>query len=185
MFKVLIVFATSYGQTKRIAARIAEYLEEHDIEADVIDAKSKPSFQAHKWDAVIVGASIIARGHQPAARDFIARNLDDLNHLPSAFFSVCASAGSIHEKSREAAQLLRRDFLADLGWRPALDVSFAGAINFTEYNWLLRIYMKYAAKLNGGSTDTSRDHEYTDWKQVDAFAARVAGLVTSAVPAGR
>jgi menaquinone-dependent protoporphyrinogen oxidase len=61
----------------------------------------------------------------------------------------------------------------------------AGAINFTEYNWLLRAYMKYAAKLNGGSTDTSRDHEYTDWHQVDGFASSIADLVSLAAPSHR
>lgn len=184
--RLLIVFATSYGQTRRIADRISGVLEEHGIEVDIIDAKErKPFIHSSKWDAVVVGASIIARGHQPAIREFIARNLDDLNKMPSAFFSVCASAGSVHEKSREAAQTLRADFLADVGWRPSLDVSFAGAINFTEYNWLLRFYMKYASRLNGGSTDTSRDHEYTDWNQVEAFAIRCGGLVTTSASAAR
>ena len=46
----------------------------------------------------------------------------------------------------------------------------AGAINYTRYNPLLRWYMKRASKLNGGSTDTSRDHEYTDWTQVERLA---------------
>jgi hypothetical protein len=30
--------------------------------------------------------------------------------------------------------------------------------------------MKRASAMNGGATDTSRDHEYTDWEQVDRFA---------------
>ncbi len=184
MFRVLIVFASSYGQTRRIAGRIAELLAKHDIEVDIVDARErKPFVRSARWDAVVVGASIIARGHQPTVRDFIMRNLDDLNAMPSAFFSVSASAGSVHAKNREAAATLRKDFLEEMGWHPSLDVSFAGAINFTEYNWLLRQYMKYAAKLNGGSTDTSRDHEYTDWNQVEDFASRIAGLVSRPVPA--
>jgi menaquinone-dependent protoporphyrinogen oxidase len=30
--------------------------------------------------------------------------------------------------------------------------------------------MKQISKKEGGSTDTSRDHEYTDWKSVERFA---------------
>jgi hypothetical protein len=30
--------------------------------------------------------------------------------------------------------------------------------------------------MNGGSTDTSRDHEYTDWAQVQNFAHAFADL---------
>ena len=39
---------------------------------------------------------------------------------------------------------------------------------------MLRWYMKKASKMNGGSTDTSRDHEYTDWGQVERFAGQIA-----------
>ena len=31
--------------------------------------------------------------------------------------------------------------------------------------------------MNGGSTDTSRDHEYTDWHQVEAFTHKFAMLI--------
>jgi menaquinone-dependent protoporphyrinogen IX oxidase len=37
--------------------------------------------------------------------------------------------------------------------------------------------MKHIAEKEGGSTDTSRDHEYTDWARLDALAAE---LVASA-----
>jgi menaquinone-dependent protoporphyrinogen oxidase len=54
----------------------------------------------------------------------------------------------------------------------------AGAINYTRYNFLLRWYMKRASAKNGGATDTSRDHEYTDWDQVDRFAAAIAAAIS-------
>jgi menaquinone-dependent protoporphyrinogen IX oxidase len=36
--------------------------------------------------------------------------------------------------------------------------------------------MKRIALAAGHSTDTSRDHAYTDWSRVDAFADRVLAL---------
>ena len=47
---------------------------------------------------------------------------------------------------------------------------FAGALMYTEYNWLVRMVMKSIARHEGGSTDTSHDTEYTDWTEVDHFA---------------
>jgi menaquinone-dependent protoporphyrinogen oxidase len=38
---------------------------------------------------------------------------------------------------------------------------------------MLRWYMKRASRRHGGSTDTSRDHEYTDWAQVERFASDI------------
>jgi menaquinone-dependent protoporphyrinogen oxidase len=37
--------------------------------------------------------------------------------------------------------------------------------------------MKWISKREGGSTDTSRDHEYTDWVSVERFAEEfIAGI---------
>ncbi len=76
-------------------------------------------------------------------------------------------------------------FLARVGWRPRLTSSIAGAVNYTKYGFLLRWYMKRASAWGGGATDTTRDHEYTDWAQVESFASEIAALVGagSTVPA--
>jgi menaquinone-dependent protoporphyrinogen oxidase len=126
---------------------------------------------------VILGASIIARGHQPAVAGFIKGHRDELNRMHSAFFSVSASAGSVNEKGRAAARRVRDEFLLETGFNPSITESIAGAIKYTRYNYLLRWYMKKASRMNGGSTDTSRDHEYTDWNQVESFAHRFAILI--------
>ncbi len=57
---------------------------------------------------------------------------------------------------------------------PILTASLPGAINYTKYSLLLKWYMKRASAKNGGSTDTSRDHEYTDWAEVERFAIAIA-----------
>ena len=44
--------------------------------------------------------------------------------------------------------------------------------------------MRYIAKKSGGSTDTSRDHEYTDFARVDqALDLLCEGLVREQTPA--
>jgi menaquinone-dependent protoporphyrinogen oxidase len=97
--------------------------------------------------------------------------------MPSAFYSVSASAGSTDANGRAAAERLRDEFLKRVGWQPKLRASIAGAINYTRYNPFLRWYMKRASAKGGGSTDTTRDHEYTDWAQVERFAADFAQTV--------
>lgn len=42
--------------------------------------------------------------------------------------------------------------------------------------WIL----KQIGKRNGGPTDTSRDHEMTDWQQVQHFVERFAAAVDQA-----
>ena len=176
--RVLVIFGTSYGQTEKIARRIAATLERSDITVELCDAaKTHPGLATEQYAAVLVGSSIIAGGHQPAIKRFVHENLAVLNRLPSAFFQVSASAGSGSPHARMAAQRIMEEFLAHEAWTPLLSASLAGAINYTRYNLLLRWYMKKASEKNGGSTDTSRDHEYTDWVQVERFAAMFALLL--------
>lgn len=175
--QILIVYGTSHGQTARIAARLQDTLLQRGCQVTLLNAKDAPTPPLDQFDGVIVGASVIARGHQPSIAAFIRDHLRALNAMPSAFFSVSASAGSSREGGRAAARRVRDGFLAETGFHPGLTECIAGAIRYTQYNFLLRWYMKRASQKNGGSTDTSRDHEYTDWAQVAGFAHQFADLV--------
>lgn len=174
--RVLVIYGTSYGQTEKIAVRIAAGLQRRGFSIELVNAATnRPSLPLEQYAGVVVGSSIIARGHQPAIKDFIRDHVATLNRVPSAFFQVSASAGSGSAHARMAAQQILDDFVAQQGWTPILSASLAGAINYTRYNLLLKWYMKKASAKNGGSTDTSRDHEYTDWAEVERFAMALAG----------
>jgi menaquinone-dependent protoporphyrinogen oxidase len=49
---------------------------------------------------------------------------------------------------------------------------FGGALCYRQYGFLKRLMMKRIVRDKPGnlSTDTSRDHEYTDWDEVKRFA---------------
>ena len=92
--------------------------------------------------------------------------------MTTAFFAVSGSAGG--PATEQAAALDRMQaFCLKTGWVPTLRASFGGAISFTKYNVLLRWIMKRISQKKGGPTDTSKDHELTNWAQVEEFATRV------------
>lgn len=62
------------------------------------------------------------------------------------------------------------DFLDQTRWSPDRYELVAGAMQFTKYNWFIRFVVKRIAKAKGLSTDTTRDHDYTDWNALDRFA---------------
>ena len=180
--RVLVIYGTTYGQTEKIANRIASALQRLGFAVDLCNAAtSRPVRQLAKYVGIVVGSSIIARGHQQPIKDFVAKNVAMLNTVPSAFFQVSASAGSSSPHAREAAQRIMQEFISNAGWLPVLSASLPGAINYTKYNLLLKWYMKRASAKNGGSTDTSRDHEYTDWAEVERFAITLANAFGAVV----
>jgi menaquinone-dependent protoporphyrinogen oxidase len=63
------------------------------------------------------------------------------------------------------------NFEQETGWRPAQVGFFGGALLYRQYGFLKRSMMKRIVRSKPGnlSTDTSRDHEYTDWDEVERF----------------
>ena len=72
----------------------------------------------------------------------------------------------------ENARAYVENFEQQTVWRPAQVGLFSGALLYRQYGFLKRLMMKkiVSSKPGGLSTDTSRDHEYTDWEQVKRFA---------------
>jgi menaquinone-dependent protoporphyrinogen oxidase len=65
---------------------------------------------------------------------------------------------------------------------PDRTASFAGALQYREYDPFTRLLIRLMMARGHHPTDTSRDHVFTDWDAVDAFAADVAALAASAEP---
>jgi hypothetical protein len=61
-------------------------------------------------------------------------------------------------------------FLDDLAWTPQWVAIFAGALNYREYNPLVRRVLRKISVRNGGPADTSRDYDPTRWDHVERSA---------------
>jgi menaquinone-dependent protoporphyrinogen oxidase len=183
--RILIVYATSYGQTAKIAGRMADLLMASGEEVTLVNAGNHPrDVRAGEFDSVIVGGSIIGGRHQRALVRFVRDHRAVLDTIPSAFFSVSGSAASPLDSERAKARQLVHDFLLVTGWHPTLTETIGGAMAYTKYNPFLRWVVKRASKAAGGPTDTTRDHEVTDWSQVERFVqAFVHAMPVSARPA--
>lgn len=170
MRRILLLYATTEGQTGLIAERIARTLREKGHSVDVLPADTtRQELNPSAYDAVMVGASI-HYGHHPAyLHKLIRKHRDVLASRPCAFFSVSLSAGGPRPKPY-AAQRYMDKFLRKTGWQPQLVASFAGALKYSVYGPIKRRVMIVFMTLGGGETDTSRDYEYTDWDAVERFA---------------
>lgn len=183
-YRVLVLYGTSYGQTTKIATRIANLLEESGAIVAFLNARELPpdNVPLDVYHGVVVGASVIRGRHQRAVRDFVGRHYNILNRMPTAFFSVSGSAASPDERGRAEARRCADEFLRATHWRPSVTELIGGAMAYTQYGPFLRWIMKQIAKRNGEPTDTSRDHEMTDWSQVGCFADRFIRLLDQALP---
>ena len=174
MSSVLILYATTEGQTARIAERIAQALRERGHAAETRPAtEARTELETAKHDGLIVGASIHYGRHPAYLRSLVRSHRAALEARPSAFFSVSLSGGGPRAKP-EAARRYLEVFLRQTGWNPQQTATFAGALPFSKYGAFKRLLMIVFVGLGGGDTDTSRDYEYTDWDAVERFAETFA-----------
>lgn len=170
MSKLAVLYATTEGQTMKIASHIAQRMREqgHEVELHHVDAID--DFDAARFDGVMLGGSIHEGHYQRYLVRWIAEHQSDLARRPIALFTVCLAIESPHEEERAQARRFPDQLRERTKLIPDRSAVFAGALKYTQYSWLKRALMKQVAKHEGASVDSTQDHEYTRWPAVDAFA---------------
>lgn len=181
MPRILVLYATREGQTGKVAARIAEHLAAGGAAVEVVDARDRPAvrrLELASFDLLVFGGSMHAGGVERELVDFVNGHRDEISSKPRSFFLVLLSAAT---KEPE----LRTKWLADARAKldSQLEIEFdeiemvAGALRYSKYSAPMKWVMQRIAKEAGEGTDTSRDYEYTDWQQVEAYARKLVSSV--------
>jgi menaquinone-dependent protoporphyrinogen oxidase len=175
MGTVPVFYATTEGQTRRIAEQIASTLRQQGFVSEAREiSTAMPPVDWLKVAGVVLGASIYAGRHQKTAVEFARNEARHLSARPSAFFSVSLSAGSRNPAEVDAARALARDFVTTAHWNPRRLACFAGKLAYSRYGFFKRQMMRVIAWREAAPTDTRRDYEFTDWTAVRRFALDIA-----------
>jgi menaquinone-dependent protoporphyrinogen oxidase len=167
MSNALIVFATRHGQTERIALRLAKVLTDGGLTVDLADVRRTPHRPPlARYSMVIVAGPVYFGKHPRRLERFIGENREALRD--AVLVSVSGSASTV--EGRKEAETFVAELTRRTGWTPRQTLLAGGAICYTQYNPLLRWMMRRISRSQGRSTDTSRDHEYTNWTEVEQFA---------------
>ena len=181
--RTALFYATREGHTRRVVERIAADIRAGGADVDVIDLRHRSHVDMTRYTSACVAAPVHLGRHERTAVDFVKTHRAELEALSAAFISVSLSEAGVEDTRRpetvrrqSAADVQRviDEFVRQTGWRPARVFPVAGALAFTRYNPLVRFVMKQIARKTGSPTDTSRDHELTDWAAVDRFAGELA-----------
>lgn len=167
---MLVVYGTTEGQTRKIATFIAERARNRDEDVKLLDSTNLPrDLNVGGFDAVIAAGSVHNGRHQAALLEFVRDHREILGSKPSAFVSVSLSMASGDKEGRlDAAECADR-FLKAVEWQPTVTHLVAGALRYTQYDFFKGWILKMIAGAKGASTDTTKDHEFTDWDDLEAF----------------
>jgi menaquinone-dependent protoporphyrinogen oxidase len=178
MAGILIIYSTSTGQTAKIADHLARRIRDRDHTVECLDVGRLPrDLNLEAYEGIIIGAPIRMMKFPRLVVQFVKRNRDALNRHNGVFFAVCMAAADTRAEAQDQVHEWVGSFLRETGWTPRARTVFAGALMYTKYNPITRFVMKRISASEGRSTDTSRDHEYTDWDAVGRFADEYLALL--------
>lgn len=183
----LVLYATTEGQTRKIAQFVADRIRVHNHNADLLDATDPAStgVKLRGYDGVLISASLHIGKFQTSIEEFVRSRNQTLNGMRTMFLPVSLSAASKDADDIKGLADCTGQFLAETGWKPGETHNVAGAFRYTQYDFFKRWGMKLIAYQKGVSTDTNRDLELTDWvaltRDTDDFVATVEAVGNAAM----
>lgn len=178
----LLVFASTHGHVRRVAEAVAGRLRDAGVAVDVRDVDERPA-APDAYDLVVLGGSIHAERHQRPLVAWMTEHADALAGRRVALFSVSLAAMDPTPAGRAKVRGWVDALLAATAVRPDATACIAGALPYRDYALPTRWLMRRIAGKQGLPTDTSRNHDLTDWAVVERFADEAAALVAVPTPA--
>lgn len=176
MAKILILYASTDGHTRKIGKRLQQVIEQQGHQVTLVSVDDVSRLDLQTFDKIVIGASIRYGKHSPKITEFINRNKLLLDSKPNAFFSVNIVARK-PEKSRPDTNPYLRKFLKQITWQPGELAVFAGKLDYPSYGFFDRLMIRLIMFVTKGPTDPKAVIEFTDWQQVESFG-RVIGAMS-------
>ena len=174
--RVLLAYATTEGQTRRIADAVAAQLGGlgHRVTVLPVEAAAGP---LPAFDAAVLAASVHLGRFQSTLETFARRAAPDLAAHPTLFLAVSLSAAGDDPEDWAGLDRILARFQDDTGFRPDRIVHVAAAFRFSEYDFFRSWAMRWIAHRKGLAVDPRTDLELTDWPALSAAVADwAAGL---------
>jgi menaquinone-dependent protoporphyrinogen oxidase len=182
---LLIAYATTDGQTRKIARFAADRLTTKGHSVELLNVEDAEGLDLTRFDAAIIAGSLHAGGYQKALDRFVTGAKAGLAGIPTLFLAVSLSAAGQDEEDWAGLKKCLDEFQTDTGWTPGRIEHVAGAFRFSEYDFFRAWAMRRIADQKGQKVEPGKDKEYTDWQALEAtlddwvagLAARVKGDV--------
>jgi menaquinone-dependent protoporphyrinogen oxidase len=184
--RVGVFYATREGHTLRIAERIVGDLRTLGFDVDLLEVRRPLPYSLNNYSAAVLAASVHAGSHEKEMVQFVKDHRSELELMMTAFLSVTLSEAGAEMRDKSLVEHARfvqdvdkmlSKFFNDTKWRPTLVKPVAGALLYTQYNFLVRLIMRRIARKAGAATDTLHDYVYTDWVGLDKFVNDLAAEI--------
>jgi len=170
--RILIVYGTTEGQTRKIAKFCAAHLSEAGHQTQLLDSlRPMVDVEVNAFDCVVLAGSVHKRQHQDSLTNFVIARREQLEKQPSLLISVSLSIA--FEGGDKEAQGYVDKFTAYTRFKPTAQALVAGALKFDQYDYYMNQIVEFVVLQD--RSKITEDHEFTDWEtlaeELDAFVA--------------
>ncbi len=161
--RILICFASTEGQTRKIGRFCLDQLASRGHAVELIAASDAEDMDLAIFDAALLAGSVHVGKLQSELAAFAEAHAGALNGMPTMLLQVSLAVLSDEPEERADLDRIARDFCDRTGWRPGAIHHVAGAFRFTKYDFFKGWAMRYIASKHGADVDPRTDTEFTDW----------------------
>ena len=165
--KIAIIYASTEGQTRKIAHHAEDFLQGEGHSVTLRHATDAGDLRLGEFDAVILAASVHGGKYQAELVAYAKDHASALNQVASMFLSVSLGAAGDDAEEWSALRSYVDDLNSDTGWTPDQVEHVAGAFKFTEYDFFRYWAMRWMESKRDPSAPAGEDREYTDWDGLD------------------
>lgn len=173
MARILIIYSTVDGHTLEICERLQQVVVKEGHLASLQELTPDSEFDFESFDRVVVGASVRYGKHRVEVTQFIEENVDKLQVMPSAFFSVNSVARSPDKRTVQSNSYVRKLF-EQISWKPSAVAIFGGKIDYPTYRFWDKSMVRFIMWMTNGPTDPNGTFDFTDWDDVEAFGRLIS-----------
>lgn len=175
--RVLIIYATTEGQTRKIARFCSDQLASRGHSVEMLRVEDAGDLELALFDAIILAGSVHVGQLQASLADFAQTHAQALADKPTLLLVVSlAIAGNQPSDRAELARIVDA-FSQSTGWTAGHVEHVAGAFRFSEYDFFRSMAMRWIAWQRGQEIAYDTDTEYTDWSALAALMANWSGRV--------
>lgn len=166
--KILVVYASTEGQTRKISQFASETLTDLGHSVELVNAEDADGIDPGRFDAAVLAGSVHVGQIQRALRRFAKTYGVALGMMPSLYLQVSLAAAGNDPGELADLDQIANHFALETGWMPDRTLQVAGAFRFTQYDFFKSWAMRWIAHQKGEEVDPHADKEYTDWPALKA-----------------
>lgn len=162
--RIAIIYATTEGQTRKIARFAADHLNGAGHMVELVPAADAEDLDLSRFDAAVLAGSVHISRYQAELVDFTKAQAGALAAMKTLFLSVSLAAAGDDRDDWKGLDECVAQFADATGWTPGHVEHVAGAFRFTQYDFFRSWAMRWIAAQKGQEVDRAADKEYTDWQ---------------------